>query len=280
MKYKINGFLYYDATEGSLKLDDTGKSDIQLTITANTLLYFLIQNPGVMTRDEVMKRVWDDKGLVSSNSNLNQYISILRKAFRHYDIENIIVTVAKGRLEINPDLDIELIDPIILHPVLATNDISSALSENSDETPDEKINLQSEGALAENLTSSVEASVDCYWEYAAIFILVCACTLFSWSFFSDSAVKTMILTPVVNDQCELLSTEDMINSELNESYVKNFNAVKDQQKIKCGKDERFLFFYGDKLQTNGLGRTFLAHCAKNEDNPFSYCDNYFYYSWK
>ncbi|MFN6884400.1 winged helix family transcriptional regulator, partial [Proteus mirabilis] len=43
---------------------------------------------------------------------------------------------------------------------------------------------------------------------------------------------------------------------------------------------RFVFFYGDKLQTNGLGRVFLAHCAKNEDNPFSYCDNYFYYSWK
>ncbi|HDP7430009.1 TPA: hypothetical protein P6444_005083, partial [Escherichia coli] len=41
-----------------------------------------------------------------------------------------------------------------------------------------------------------------------------------------------------------------------------------------------LFFYGDRLETNGLGRVFLAHCAMHEDNPFSYCDNYFYYSWK
>ena len=50
--------------------------------------------------------------------------------------------------------------------------------------------------------------------------------------------------------------------------------------ISCKPGERFLFFYGDRLETNGLGRVFLAHCAMHEDNPFSYCDNYFYYSWK
>ncbi|MGR2384823.1 winged helix family transcriptional regulator, partial [Salmonella enterica] len=50
--------------------------------------------------------------------------------------------------------------------------------------------------------------------------------------------------------------------------------------IACKPGERFLFFYGDRLETNGLGRVFLAHCAMHEDNPFSYCDNYFYYSWK
>jgi DNA-binding winged helix-turn-helix (wHTH) protein len=41
-------------------------------------------------------KVWDDNGLTSSNSNLNQYLSMLRKTFRHYDIDNIIVTVSRG----------------------------------------------------------------------------------------------------------------------------------------------------------------------------------------
>ena len=36
----------------------------------------------------------------------------------------------------------------------------------------------------------------------------------------------------------------------------------------------------DVYKRQGLGRVFLAHCAMHEDNPFSYCDNYFYYSWK
>ncbi|MBS0972178.1 winged helix-turn-helix domain-containing protein, partial [Serratia rubidaea] len=118
MKYRINAFLDYDATEGSLRLNDDGKSDTQLTITANALLYFIIQHPGIISRDDVMKRVWDDNGLVSSNSNLNQYLSMLRKAFRRYGIDNVIVTVSRGRLELNPELQIELIDDTPLHPAV------------------------------------------------------------------------------------------------------------------------------------------------------------------
>ena len=58
------------------------------------------------------------------------------------------------------------------------------------------------------------------------------------------------------------------------------DEVRQRLNIACKPGERFLFFYGDRLETNGLGRVFLAHCAMHEDNPFSYCDNYFYYSWK
>jgi hypothetical protein len=64
----------------------------------------------VVSRDEVLKKVWDDNGLTSSNSNLNQYLSMLRKTFRHYDIDNIIVTVSRGMLQLNQDLSIELLD--------------------------------------------------------------------------------------------------------------------------------------------------------------------------
>ena len=64
------------------------------------------------------------------------------------------------------------------------------------------------------------------------------------------------------------------------AYEKNYDEVRKRLNIACKPSERFLFFYGDRLETNGLGRVFLAHCAMHENNPFSYCDNYFYYSWK
>ncbi len=64
----------------------------------------------MVSREEVLKKVWDDNGLTSSNSNLNQYLSMLRKTFRHYDIDNIIVTVSRGMLQLNQDLSIELLD--------------------------------------------------------------------------------------------------------------------------------------------------------------------------
>ncbi|WON77384.1 transcriptional regulator [Serratia sp. UGAL515B_01] len=264
MKFKINAFLIYDATEGSLKLDDDGKSDTQLTITANALLFFMIQNPGVISRDMVMQRVWDDKGLVSSNSNLNQYLSMLRKAFRSYGIENIIVTVARGRLELNPDLTIEVIDDTLPHSVIDAGE---------GERPEQIVPPPAPRPSAVN-------SPDRYWGYAGVAISLLAVALLGWSWANSGSMKPITLTPIAQEPVEVFSTDMMINPRMRENYLNNFIAVKEKKKIPYNKDERFLFFYGDKLQSNGLGRTFLAHCAKHQDNSFSYCDNYFYYSWK
>ncbi|MEY1278164.1 hypothetical protein AB7072_19205, partial [Providencia rettgeri] len=89
-----------------------------------------------------------------------------------------------------------------------------------------------------------------------------------------------LLNHYKHTNCDVLSNEKMINNTVALNYVQNFDKVRDNLNLECVEKERFVFFYGDKLQTNGLGRVFLAHCAVNEDNPFSYCDNYFYYSWK
>ncbi|MFC0229086.1 winged helix-turn-helix domain-containing protein [Serratia aquatilis] len=264
MKYKINAFLVYDATEGSLKLEDDGKSDTQLTITANALLFFMIQNPGVLSRDTVMQRVWDDNGLMSSNSNLNQYLSMLRKAFRNYGIENVIVTVARGKLELNPELVIEVIDDSLLHPVVHAGEHESP----------------AQTASPPGTTPVAVNSHERYWGYAGAVISLLAVALLGWSWTNSASLKPITLTPIAQEPVEVFSTDIMINPRMRENYLKNFNAVKEKKNIKYNKDERFLFFYGDKLQSNGLGRTFLAHCAKHQDNSFSYCDNYFYYSWK
>lgn len=262
MKYRINAFLFYDATEGSLKLDDDGKSDTQLTITANALLFFMIQNPGIISRDTVMQRVWDDNGLVSSNSNLNQYLSMLRKAFRCYGIDNVIVTVARGRLEINPELTIEVIDDSLLHPVVQSSEPSP----------------QEPAALA--LAPPTLADRDRYWGFAGAIISLLAIALLVWSWASSRSLVPITLTAIAQEPFEVFATDVTINPRMRDNYIKNFIAVKEKKNIKSNKDERFLFFYGDKLQSNGLGRTFLAHCAKHKNNDFSYCDNYFYYSWK
>ena len=79
---------------------------------------------------------------------------------------------------------------------------------------------------------------------------------------------------------KLLASDEMLRSVAGTAYGKNFDVVRQRLKLECKPGERFVFFYGDRLETNGLGRVFLAHCAMHEDNPFSYCDNYFYYSWK
>ncbi|MBS3855642.1 winged helix-turn-helix domain-containing protein [Proteus mirabilis] len=283
MKYRINASIYYDATDGAISLEK-GDVDTHLSITANALLFYFIQNPGVVNRDEVLKRIWDDNGLVSSNSNLNQYLSLLRKTFRHYGIENIIVTIAKGRLEFNPDISVELIDDSTLLPITEIEteiapqvEQENTLTTSLDLTP--RSDLNKVETLSE-VSPKKEQKPEICWYLASIGFLFGALFLVVIIFLNQHQSKPITLTPLTHNDCELLSNEAMINSSVSDNYIRNFDAVRKKLNLQCVKGERFVFFYGDKLQTNGLGRVFLAHCAKNEDNPFSYCDNYFYYSWK
>ena len=266
MKYKINGFLYYDATDATLSIDDNGTSDTHLSITANALLYFLFQQPGVITRDEIMKKVWDDNGLTSSNSNLNQYLSLLRKSFRNYQIDNVIVTIPRGRLEINKELTVEVIDGNILHPLFSVEDKDVMVSPI---TKSSKLELPKQ-------TEEQERN----WMMASAVLFTAALVLLWTAIISERSINIVQLNQVSSGLCELFSTEKMINTEMGKSYRNSFDAVRDKLGLECNEDRRFIFYYGDKFKNKGLGRTFMAQCAKNENNPYTYCDNYFYYSWK
>lgn len=264
MRYNIHGRLIYDAADGTLTLPGSDEPDSQLSITASALLWFFLRHTEVVSRDEVLKKVWDDNGLTSSNSNLNQYLSMLRKTFRHYDIDNIIVTVSRGVLQLNPDLTIHQLDASPEpKPLLTVEDEQGEVA-----VPEEHKAVFSQHACG-----------TC-WYLAGVCLLAIALVLLVYSFLDDSKSHPITLTPMRHSQCELLASDEMLRSVTGTAYGKNFDAVRQRLKLECKPGERFVFFYGDRLETNGLGRVFLAHCAMHENNPFSYCDNYFYYSWK
>ncbi|WP_393947113.1 winged helix-turn-helix domain-containing protein [Kluyvera intermedia] len=266
MRYNINARFIYDATDGTLTLPESTEPDSQLSITASTLLYFFLRNTGIISREEVLKKVWDDNGLTSSNSNLNQYLSMLRKTFRHYGIDNIIVTVSRGYLQLNPDVSIEAVD-------------ESPLPEAPEPTPVETITEPLPVEEKQRLPHTAHARGMC-WYIAGACLLTISLLLVAFSVVGISESHPIALTQITHSQCELLASDDMLRSVNASAYGKNFDEVRQRLNVACKPGERFLFFYGDKLETNGLGRVFLAHCAMHEDNPFSYCDNYFYYSWK
>ena len=272
MRYKINATLYYDACDGSLTLPGSDQPDTHLSITANALLFFFIRNPGIISRDEVLKKVWDDNGLTSSNSNLNQYLSLLRKTLRYYGVENIIITIPKGNLELNPEVVIELVDDQPRYKIDAGEEsVSISEAPAADEPP---AGNHADAPPPEACAPLPSRGV--CWYLASGLLLLFTLALGAYTFFGNPLSRPVALTPISHSQCELLVNDDMLNTAAGKT---NFDAVRQRLALKCQPGERFVFFYGDKLQTNGLGRVFLAHCAMHEANPFSYCDNYFYYSW-
>ena len=268
MRYNINARFIYDATDGTIMLPQSDEPDSQLSITASALLNYFLHHTGIISRDEVLKKVWDDNGLTSSNSNLNQYLSMLRKTCRHYRIDNIIVTVSRGYLQLNPDVVIQPMDESPDAPL---------------EIPDADTELlTSEPLLPEEPAPRVQTlhARGMCWYMAGGCLLTIALLLVAFSLVGTRESRPIGLTQITHSQCELLASDEMLRSVSADGYGKNFDKVRQRLNVECKPGERFLFFYGDRLETNGLGRVFLAHCAMHEENPFSYCDNYFYYSWK
>lgn len=265
MRYNINARLIFDAEDGTLTLPGEDQADSQLTLTASALLVFFLLHTGLVSREEVLKRVWDENNLTSSNSNLNQYLSMLRKTFRHYDIENVIVTVPRGYLQLNPDISVEL-----LQACTETNTTLPPLP-----LPSDNVAL----LTAASTTIPPSHTEEICWHIASVSLLIIALLLVFGLLIGDKPAH-IPLTPLSLNQCELLASKGMLQSVAASVYISNFDHVRQRLDLACKPDKRFMFFYGDRLETLGLGRVFLAHCAMHKDNPFGYCDNYFYYSWK
>lgn len=109
MQYIINNTIGYRPADGTLWHVDNETEILTLSPTSNRLLSVLLTNRnGIISRDELLKKTWDDYGLVSSNNSLNHYISALRKKFESLGMtEEIIKTEPKMGFRIPDTVEIQ-----------------------------------------------------------------------------------------------------------------------------------------------------------------------------
>ncbi|MGW1445094.1 winged helix-turn-helix domain-containing protein [Serratia rhizosphaerae] len=110
MKYIINLIIVYTPSEGTLALHNDPSLKINLSNPANRLLMELIKYNGTtLDRESLLRNVWEEYGFTGSNSNLNTYISELRKSFSSLS-ENIkvITTIPKVGFRLEAEVEPEL----------------------------------------------------------------------------------------------------------------------------------------------------------------------------
>ncbi|MBW2956194.1 winged helix-turn-helix domain-containing protein [Hafnia paralvei] len=91
MKYKINNTIEFDDKTGILSNTESG-SIITLSTTAIRIFAYMLKNPNnIISREDFFENVWDIYGQEASNNSLNQYLSLIRKAFRNIDISYEII---------------------------------------------------------------------------------------------------------------------------------------------------------------------------------------------
>lgn len=105
MRFDIEGFITFDTEDASLVNLLTGDC-IELSQTSTRLLAELLNHRGdILSRNEIFQSVFDKYGARASNSNLNQYISTLRRNLSDLGVEKeIIVTVPRIGFKVAEDV--------------------------------------------------------------------------------------------------------------------------------------------------------------------------------
>ncbi|MBU3891644.1 DNA-binding transcriptional activator CadC [Serratia rubidaea] len=118
MKYRINGQILFDTDSGSLGLEGFPEESLAISNPSKRLLLLLIAHHGEqVSRELIFRKVWDDYGMVSSNNNLNQCVSKLRRVLKTLGIDDeVIITVPKVGFMLAHNITLETDEPHITPP--------------------------------------------------------------------------------------------------------------------------------------------------------------------
>lgn len=105
MRFDIEGFITFDTEEASLVNLLTGDC-IELSATSTRLLASLLRHQGdIISRIDIFQTVFEEYGARPSNSNLNQYISTLRRSLCDLGIEkSVIITIPRVGFKISDEI--------------------------------------------------------------------------------------------------------------------------------------------------------------------------------
>lgn len=94
MIYIIENRVLFNMDENAFTLLEDGNEKIIISNPARRVLALLIEQHGsIVLRETLFQKVWDDYGLISSNNNLNQCISKLRKIISSLGIELSLIHI-------------------------------------------------------------------------------------------------------------------------------------------------------------------------------------------
>lgn len=111
MKYIIDRLVVFRTDDGAIWQPGDEDSKVLLSPIVSRLLALLIEEQGkILTRDDIMHRVWSAHGLEASGNSLNQYISQLRKLMSNFGLgDSVINTLPRIGFQLDGSLEIEIV---------------------------------------------------------------------------------------------------------------------------------------------------------------------------
>lgn len=251
MTFLISEKVVFNPEDGSLTHCETQET-VKLTLTASRLLERLLISPqGVLTREQLLREVWDDYGLQASNSSLNQYISILRRTLSALDCTNLIITVPKMGFRLNAELAIR----------------------RQKKTSSEPVERMSERRTPTTLFKRLRLT-------AIFMVMITLCGAFTSLKLipSVSASHYPLYRDRLDTGCTLIFMKDL--TERGRSVAKkHISAILKDNNASCGPEKKLVFDSNDSFTSQSAGHTLFSLCITGENQHIIACDNVYYHNW-
>lgn len=239
MKYIIDKELVLDVDNNIISNFHDNEKILYISIISTRLFSEILKHPSGVTRSYLLEKVWSEHGLTPSSNNLNNHMSVLRKAiFSVTGTEDYIITLPKKGFVFNKKYSIEI----------PTKNETAEIKKNSTEGV-KNVNFF---VILPYLTTLI---------FAFLFILTSDSTS-SYLIGDDTFYKYNL--------CNFKPIKKVPAHQKNHAISVVKNAIKFNE-IKCDTDSYDIYFY---LNNNGVNDFNLFSFCKNDSNgDYSHCKN-------
>lgn len=275
MIYIIDDQVTYNSDDCTLSHLPTQET-LSLSISSGRLFEQLLNSQGeILARETLLTEVWDKYGLRGSNSNLNQYLSILRRALAAYGCENLIITIPKIGIRLNTDIKIERKpSPAGVVEAFQTDEMSEG---NVDSSQDSH-SLSPDPVIADK---PVKKSLFTFRQVIVVLIMLMLLGSALWYITSGdpTANNSSMSTIKLEGGCEAVIVQGLDVFE-QKSLDKQILEILKENHQSCVAGRRIYFDKNTSFTTTDYGRTILSACNLNSSGHIVSCDNFYYLDWR
>ncbi|WP_337013709.1 winged helix-turn-helix domain-containing protein [Pantoea sp. AS142] len=275
MIYIIDDQVTYNSADCTLSHIPTQET-LSLSISSGRLFEQLLNSQGeILARETLLTEVWDKYGLRGSNSNLNQYLSMLRRALAAYGCDNLIITIPKIGIRLNTEVKIERES----NPALDVTEV-----QNGGEPAKSRVAGQDSQAIRPDparVEKVLKKSVLHFSQAIVGIIMLMFLGSAFWYFTADESADKNPSTSTIKLQggCEAVIVQGLDVVE-QKSLDKQILEILKENNQSCVPGRRIYFDKNTSFTTTGYGRTIISACNLNSNGHIVSCDNFYYLDWR
>ncbi len=267
MVYLINHLVLFNTLEYQLTLLKDKRRTIKLSNTAGRVLEELIMVHGgeAVTRETLFERVWEANGLQPSNGNLNQQISLIRKALISLGLESTaIVTLPKRGLKLNDHLTVSDYHPPAT-PAVASPELPEAAKDS---------------ASYSTIFTKIRPTSSLVINILLIMIFIIGLPIMYFYVTPDDKQPLFFFRKI--DTCDVYTLRPVnerdqadLAARVQRTMIDNIDSCDDRHIVMFSRTA----VANPRMREQINRRTFLAKCEKNARGALSECQNFYFYNW-